>query len=110
VRRDTGQKVSLAVLGLANRLRPMLELIQVDMFAKAEAAMKAGITAIASIDDAREGINKMGWCGRSECGLAVTEKTGMNVLGTPYYEEPASGKCAVCKEPAKAVLYAAKAY
>ncbi len=72
--------------------------------------MKDGITAIASVDDAREGINRMGWCGRKECGLAITEKTGMSVLGTPYYGEPASGRCAVCKEPATEVLYAAKAY
>ncbi len=110
VRRDNGQKTSLAVLGLANRLKSILELIQVDLFAKAEKAMKDNITSIASIDDPREGINRMGWCGRAECGLAVTEKTGMNVLGTPYYGEPASGPCAVCKEPAREVLYAARAY
>ncbi len=110
VRRDTGSKTSYAVLGLASRLRSILELIQVDLYARAEKLMKDGTTAIASLDDAREGINRMGWCGRKECGLAVTEKTGMNVLGTPYYPEPASGACAVCGEPAKDVLYAAKAY
>ena len=88
----------------------MLELIQVEMFAKAEKTLKENLTAIARLEDARDGINKMGWCGREECGLTVTEKTGMNVLGTPYYKEPASGKCIVCGEPAKEVLYAAKAY
>ena len=110
VRRDNGAKQPMAVLGLANRLKSILELIQIDLFAKAEKAMKDNITSIASIDDAREGINRMGWCGRKECGLAVTEKTGMTVLGTPYYKEPASGPCAVCKEPATEVLYAARAY
>ena len=34
----------------------------------------------------------------------------MSVLGTPYYKEAASGKCAVCGEPAIELLYAAKAY
>ena len=68
------------------------------------------IVAIARLEDARDGINKMGWCGRSECGFAVTERTGMAVLGTPYYREAASGKCIVCGEPATNVLYAAKAY
>src|SRR5438445_85616 len=88
----------------------MLELVQVDMFARAEKAMRESIVAIARLEDARDGINKMGWCGRSECGFAVTERTGMAVLGTPYYKEPASGKCIVCGEPATNVLYAAKAY
>ena len=110
VQRTNGEKRSLAVVGLAARLKSMLELIQVDMFARAEKAMKESIVAIARLDDARDGINKMGWCGRSECGFAVTERTGMAVLGTPYYREAASGKCIVCGEPATNVLYAAKAY
>ncbi|TLZ55478.1 MAG: proline--tRNA ligase [Methanobacteriota archaeon] len=110
VQRTNGVKRSLAVVGLAARLKSMLELIQVEMFGRADAAMKENIVAIARLDDARDGINKMGWCGREECGRAVTEKTGMSVLGTPYYKETASGKCIVCGEPAKEVLYAAKAY
>jgi len=110
VRRDTGEKRSLPAASLIHQLKSLLELIQVDMFSRAEKVLKEGIVAIASVDDARDGINKMGWCGRQECGLAVTERTGMSVLGTPYYPEPASGKCAVCGEPAKDVLYAAKAY
>ena len=110
VQRMSGDKRSLAVMGLAARLKSMLELIQVEMFGRADAMMKENITAIARLDDARDGINKMGWCGREVCGLAVTERTGMSVLGTPYYKETASGKCIVCGEPAKHVLYAAKAY
>jgi len=110
VQRTSGDKRSLAVVGLAARLKSMLELIQVEMFGRADKAMKENIVAIARLDDARDGINKMGWCGRQECGLAVTERTGMSVLGTPYYKEAASGKCIVCGEPAKEVLYAAKAY
>jgi prolyl-tRNA synthetase len=110
VQRTNGEKRSLAVLGLAARLKSMLELIQVEMFARAEKAMKESVTAIARLEDTRDGINKMGWCGREECGLAVGERTGMNVLGTPYYRETASGKCIVCGEPAKDFLYAAKAY
>ncbi len=110
VQRTNGEKRSLAVVGLAARLKSMLELIQVEMFARAEKAMKESVTAIARLEDTRDGINKMGWCGREECGLAVGERTGMSVLGTPYYTETASGKCIVCGEPAKEVLYTAKAY
>jgi len=110
VQRTTGEKKSLAILALAARLRSMLELIQVEMFARAEKILKENTFTILRLEDARDGINRMGWCGRKECGIAVTEKTGMNVLGTPYYKESASGKCAVCGEAAIDVLYAAKAY
>jgi len=110
VQRTTGEKKSLAILALAARLKSMLELIQVEMFTRAERILKENTFAIARLEDAREGINKMGWCGRRDCGLAVTERTGMNVLGTPHYKEGASGKCIVCGEPATEVLYAAKAY
>src|SRR5436309_4636982 len=91
-------------------LRTMFVLIQVEMLARAEKILKENTFTILRLEDARDGINRMGWCGRKECGIAVTEKTGMNVLGTPYYKESASGKCAVCGEAAIDVLYAAKAY
>jgi hypothetical protein len=52
----------------------------------------------------------MGWCGKESCGKAISEKTGMNVLGTPFYPEPFDGTCIVCGEPTKQVVYAAKVY
>ncbi|TLZ61834.1 MAG: proline--tRNA ligase [Methanobacteriota archaeon] len=110
VQRRSGEKKSLGVLGLHSRLKSILELIQVDLFARAEKVMKDNITVITRLEDARDGINAIPWCGRESCGLTVTERTGMSVLGTPYYKEAASGKCAVCGEPAIELLYAAKAY
>src|SRR5207247_11084922 len=105
-----GESKSAAVVARVNRLKSKLEQTQLEMVARAEKALKQNTFAIARLEDAREGINKMGWCGRRECGLAVAQRTGMDVLGTPYYREAASGKCIVCGEPATQVLYAAKVY
>jgi len=42
--------------------------------------------------------------------MAITERTGMSVLGTPFYTEPFEGKCIVCGEKTNQLVYAAKAY
>jgi len=110
VRRDTGEKRSLAVAGLAAQLHTVLDRMQVDLYARAEAMLKENIATITHLEDARDGISRMGWCGREECGLAITKGTGMDVLGTSYEKEAASGSCIVCGRPATDVLYAAKAY
>ena len=110
VRRDTGEKRSLAVAGLAAQLHTVLDRMQVDLYARAEAMLKENVATITRLEDAHDGISRMGWCGREECGLAITKGTGMDVLGTSYEKEAASGSCIVCGRPATDVLYAAKAY
>src|SRR5438094_301587 len=110
VRRDTGEKRELPREGLPERLRSVLELMQVAMWDRADKLMKDNTFTITSLADARDGFNRMGWCGKESCGKAIGEKTGMSVLGTPFYPEPFDGKCIVCGERTKQVVYAAKAY
>ena len=110
VRRDTGEKRELPRDGLADRLRTVLELMQVSMWERAEKMIRENTVTIPSLDDARDGFNRLGWCGKEPCGKAVTERTGMSVLGTPFYPEPFEGACVVCGEATKQVVYAAKAY
>ena len=110
VRRDTGEKRELPRDGLADRLRTVLELMQVSMWERAEKMIRENTVTIPSLDDARDGFNRLGWCGKEACGKAVTERTGMSVLGTPFYPEPFEGACVVCGEATKQVVYAAKAY
>jgi len=90
--------------------RSVLDLMQIAMWDRAEKTLKDNTFTITSLGDARDGFNRMGWCGKESCGKAITEKTGMNVLGTPFYPEAFEGKCIVCGEPTKQVVYAAKAY
>jgi len=110
VRRDTGDKRELPRDALPERLRSVLELMQVAMWDRAEKMIEANTFTITSLDDAKDGFNRMGWCGKESCGKAITEKTAMSVLGTPFYPGTFQGKCIVCGEPTKQVVYAAKAY
>src|SRR5436189_103750 len=110
VRRDTGEKRELPREGLPDRLHSVLDLMQIAMWDRAEKLMKDNTFTITSLADARDGFNRMGWCGKDSCGKAISDKTGMNVLGTPFYPEPFEGTCIVSGEPTKQVLYAAKAY
>jgi prolyl-tRNA synthetase len=110
VRRDTGERRELPREGLPERLRSVLELIQIAMWDRAEKLLKDNTFTITDLTKARDGFNRMGWCGKESCGKAITERTAMSVLGTPFYPEPFEGKCIVDGEPTKQVVYAAKAY
>jgi len=110
VRRDTAEKRELPRELLADRLRSVLELMQIAMWDRAEKLLKDNTFTITSLDEARDGFNRMGWCGKESCGKAIAERTGMSVLGTPFYPEPFKGVCIVCGEKTKQVVYAAKAY
>jgi len=110
VRRDTGEKKELPRELLPDRLRTVLELMQVAMWNRAEKVLQDNTFTITKLEDARDGFNRMGWCGKESCGKAITERTGMSVLGTPFYPEPFEGKCIVCGEKTKQLVYAAKAY
>jgi len=110
VRRDTGERKELPREGLPDRLRSVLELIQVAMWDRAEKVIRENTFHITSLEEAKEGFNRMGWCGRESCGKAITERTGMSVLGTPFYPEEFRGTCVVCGEDTTQVVYAAKAY
>ncbi len=110
VRRDTGDKKELPREGLPERLRSVLELMQVAMWARAEKMIQENTYTITSLDAAKDGFNRMGWCGKESCGKAITERTSMSVLGTPFYPESFEGVCIVCGQPTKQVVYAAKAY
>jgi prolyl-tRNA synthetase len=110
VRRDTGEKRELPRESLPDRLRSVLELMQVAMWERAEKRFHENTFSIARTDQARPGLNRFGWCGREACGKAVAEPTEMEILGTPFHPEPFEGVCIVCGEKTDKVGYAAKVY
>ena len=110
VRRDTGEKRELPREGLPDRLRSVLDLMQIAMWDRAEKIFQDNTFTITDLEKARDGFNRMGWCDKDSCGKTIAERTGMSVLGTPFFPERFEGTCVVCGEPTKQVLYAAKAY
>jgi prolyl-tRNA synthetase len=110
VRRDNGQKRELPREGLPDRLRSVLELMQIEMWDRAEKSLQENTFTITRIEDAKDGINRMGWCGDEACGKSISDRTAMNVLGTPFYPEEFEGVCIMCGKPTRQVVYAAKVY
>ena len=110
VRRDNGEKRPLPREGLPERLRAIIDLIQIDLWDRAEKVLVENTTTVGSLDEAKDGLNRMGWCGDEACGKAITERTGMAVLGTPFYPEAFEGACIVCGKKTTQVVFAAKAY
>ncbi len=110
VRRDTGQKREMPRGNLPERIRSVIELMQLSQWEKAEKLLQENTYTITGLGEAKDGLNRMGWCGKETCGKAIGEQTGMNVLGTPFYPEAFEGTCVVCGEPTKQVVYAAKVY
>jgi len=110
VRRDTGERKELPREGLADRLWSILELMQVHLWERAEKFLRENTTTIGNLEEAKDGLNRMGWCGREACGKAIAERTGMSLIGTPFHPEDFEGVCIVCDDATKQVVYAAKAY
>src|SRR6266704_1316615 len=110
VRRDTGDKRELPRDALGDRLRSVLELMQIAMWDRAEKMIRQNTFTITSLNEAKDGFNRMGWCGSEACGKTIADQTGMSVLGTHFYPEEFKGVCIVCGKPTKQVVYVAKAY
>jgi len=84
--------------------------MQIAMWDRAEKMIRQNTFTITSLNEAKDGFNRMGWCGSEACGKTIADQTGMSVLGTPFYPEEFKGVCIVCGKPTKQVVYVAKAY
>ncbi len=110
IRRDNGEKKDLPREGLPERLRSVLELMQVAMWERAEKIIQANTFTVTSLNEVKDGFNRLGWCGKETCSKTITERTSMSVLGTPFFPESFEGTCVVCGDAARQFVYAAKAY
>ena len=108
VRRDTGAKSLHNRQNASNEVRSMLELIQVEMLARAQKEMDDGTVTVDSLDGLPEKLLRMGWCGEERCGREIETRSGRNILGTPIEDERFDGKCISCGRPTKTPVYIAR--
>ena len=109
-RRDREGRATVARNDAALAVRDLLLEIQRDMYDRAAQDLREHIVDIAAPEEAREMINRVGWCGDEACGKQVETDTGMSLLGTPYPPEPYEGKCISCGKPAVTAAYLARTY
>ncbi len=117
VRRDTLEKQSCKISGLATTIKELMDKMTEDLRLKAWKWMDKRIHRVDNLEEAkmlltkREGIVEVLWCGDVECGHKLEEVAGARVLGIPSdIEEKIGGKCGICEKNATSIVRVAIAY
>jgi prolyl-tRNA synthetase len=116
-RRDTREKSSAPMDGLAAHVVSMLEQIQQALFARAVAFRDEHTTHTDSYDEfkqimeGRPGFVVSPWCGSAECEAQVKAETQATIRNIPFTGTAAAGKkCLRCDADATVHAWFAKAY
>ena len=115
-RRDTREKQSLPMEGLADRVRQLLDDIQASLLARARKYRDEHTTRTESYDEfkqimeGRPGFVIAPWCEAAECEAQIKAETQATVRNIPLGQEKATGKCVRCDQPATVHAWFAKAY
>lgn len=116
VRRDTNEKVEVALSEVCKKAGEMLETIQKDMFLKASRFLEEHTTSAVTMDEMVKSVNekpgfvKAMWCGSRECEDRLKEVSGITSRCIPFNQEKISEHCIVCGKPAAKMMYWGRAY
>ena len=116
VRRDTGEKLTVSLDGLAVRITELLSKIQKDMLERARAHRDAHTYTAKNMEEfvklftEKSGFVKAMWCGSQECEDEIKEKLAVTSRCMPFEQEQISDTCVCCGRPAKKMVYWGKAY
>jgi prolyl-tRNA synthetase len=115
-RRDTREKQSLPMEGLAGAVRELLEDIQRTLFERAmqfreERTQRVNdYQAFKSVLEGRPGFVVAPWCGSPTCEAQIKADTQATIRNMPLAGGTPSGTCVRCDLPAQAEAWFAKAY
>jgi prolyl-tRNA synthetase len=115
-RRDTREKASLAMDGLAGSLRDLLNQIQQNLFAKAvqfrdeRTQRVSDYDTFKSVMEGRPGFVIAPWCGSATCEAQIKTDTQATIRNMPLGVTAPAGQCVRCDNPAQAEAWFAKSY
>jgi prolyl-tRNA synthetase len=115
-RRDTREKQSIPMDGLAARLRELLDDIQKNLFDRAVAFREEHTQRVATYDafktamEKRPGFVIAPWCGAADCEAQIKTDTQATIRNMPIGGAAPGGNCVRCDRPAQAEAWFAKAY
>ena len=115
-RRDTGEKLTVSMEQLEEKVKELLEDIQKNLLAKAKENRDSKTYSATTLDDFEKTLNetpgfiKAMWCGDKACEDAIKEKTGATSRCIPFEQEDISDTCVCCGKKAKHMLYWGRAY
>ena len=117
VRRDTREKIVVAIDEITTKLGEILETIQADLYAKAKAFLDDHISSAVTMDEMKDAVSekkgfvKAMWCGDEACEDEIKAQTGgVTSRCIPMEEEHLSDVCVCCGKPAKHMVYWGRAY
>jgi prolyl-tRNA synthetase len=115
-RRDTRQKQSLPMDGLAETIKGLLAEIQSALLEKARAFREAHTSRTASYDEfkqimeGRPGFVIAPWCESAQCEAEIKAETQATIRNMPFGEGAPPEPCLKCGKPATVSAWFAKAY
>src|SRR5262245_18017885 len=115
-RRDTREKQSLPMDGLADRLTALLDDIQRSLFDRAVAFRADHTRRVATYEEfkaameGRPGFVIAPWCGSAACEAEIKDHTQATIRNMPLHVSKPGGRCVHCDAPAVAEAWFAKAY
>ena len=116
VRRDNGEKVTVALDALASAVPALLDDVQQGLFDRAKKNLDSNIFPAFSLEQAKAvqeekgGFIKTMWCGDLQCELDMKEKAGMTSRCIPFAQEKLGDVCACCGKPADKMVFWGVAY
>jgi prolyl-tRNA synthetase len=116
VRRDTREKQSVAIADLAATVTSLLETIQQEMFAAAQAYLREHTVIVTNLDELYEragtnaGFSLAGWCGDEECETKVKNESRATIRCIPFDQPDDKGTCVVCGKQALNQVVYSRAY
>lgn len=116
VRRDTGEKLTVAQTELSSQVHKLLEEIQQNLFDRALRFQQENthepedFEAFKRIIDEQGGFLVAWWCGSADCETAIKEETKATIRCIPFDQPEGTGGCIYCDNEAKEQVVLAKAY
>jgi prolyl-tRNA synthetase len=116
VRRDTGEKISVAKDSVGEKVRELLKDIQTSLYDRALKFRNENTTNVDNYQTFREVVNDQGgflyahWCGNAECEDQIKQETMATIRCIPLQSEGDGGGCVRCGEGSGKRVYFAKAY
>lgn len=116
VRRDSGEKVAVALADLGARSTALLADIQTAMLEDARSFLRSHSRSVQSIDELHQvvrnerGFALAGWCGDASCEAKVKEATGATSRNIPFSPPERMETCVVCGKAAPYTVWFGRSY
>lgn len=116
VRRDTLEKMKVSLDSVVEEIIKLLLEIQNSMYLRAKIRRDSMTHSVSTLDEMKSlsekenGFIKAYWCGNRSCEDKIKEETGITSRCIPFNGDDNNGKCLVCGNDAKHLVYWGKQY